>query len=96
MSLSRIVELSASIADNTAKVDAYLTANDLPTPSFDVNAPLQSMIPKTEVEIEAARVAIIDDTLELRRLMLGPRDYLMTFTVGSSKKRCGNQGVFVR
>ncbi|KAI0149010.1 O-methyltransferase-domain-containing protein [Pestalotiopsis sp. NC0098] len=78
--MSRIVELSASIADNTAKVDAYLTANDLPTPSFDVNAPLQSMIPNTEVEVEAARVAIIDDTLELRRLMLGPRDYLMTFT----------------
>lgn len=82
MSMPRIVELSARIADNTAKVNEYLNAHHLPTPSFDVSAPLQSMIPNTEVEIEAARVAIIDDTLELRRLMLGPRDYLMTFTVG--------------
>ncbi|KAI4595113.1 hypothetical protein KJ359_007088 [Pestalotiopsis sp. 9143b] len=80
MSMPRIVELSARIADNTAKVNEYLNAHHLPTPSFDVSAPLQSMIPNTEVEIEAARVAIIDDTLELRRLMLGPRDYLMTFT----------------
>ncbi|KAK6223988.1 hypothetical protein LQW54_000134 [Pestalotiopsis sp. IQ-011] len=80
MSMLRIVELSARIADNTAKVNEYLNAHHLPTPSIDVSAPLQSVIPKTEVEIEAARVAIIDDTLELRRLMLGPRDYLMTFT----------------
>lgn len=82
MSPSRIVELSTRIATNTAKVDEYLTSHDLPTPSFDVDGPLQSMIPKDDVELEAARVAIIDDTLELRRLVLGPRDYLMTFTVG--------------
>ncbi|KAF3025037.1 hypothetical protein E8E14_014355 [Neopestalotiopsis sp. 37M] len=82
MSPSRIVELSTRIATNTAKVDEYLISHDLPTPSFDVDGPFQSMIPKDDVELEAARVAIIDDTLELRRLVLGPRDYLMTFTVG--------------
>ncbi|KAI0810440.1 S-adenosyl-L-methionine-dependent methyltransferase [Xylaria sp. FL0064] len=29
---------------------------------------------------ESARVAVIDDTLELRRLVLGPREYLMSYS----------------
>ncbi|ROW15288.1 hypothetical protein VPNG_02999 [Cytospora leucostoma] len=79
MATSRIVELSNRIAANTAKLNACLVANDLPTPSFDVNGPLDTLLPKGELEAEAARVAIIDDTQELRRLALGPRDYLMSY-----------------
>ncbi len=80
MSSSRLVELSARIAANTTKVNDYLITHQLPQPSFDVDGPLESLIPKQAIDIEAARVAVIDDTLELRRLILGPRDYLLSYT----------------
>ncbi|KAI1390514.1 S-adenosyl-L-methionine-dependent methyltransferase [Hypoxylon trugodes] len=76
---SRIVELSARIAANTTKVDDYLAAHNLPTPSFDVDAPLQSLVPGTEPDIAAARQAVIHDTLELHQLMLGPREHLFSY-----------------
>lgn len=81
MSTTRIVELSSRIAANTAKLNDYLVSNNLPTLSFDINAPTESLISKENTELEAARVAVIDDTQELRNLMLGPREYLMSFTV---------------
>ncbi|OTA59190.1 S-adenosyl-L-methionine-dependent methyltransferase [Hypoxylon sp. EC38] len=80
MSTSRIVELSSRIAANTAILNDYLASHNLPAPSFDVNAPLDTLVPKNEVEVKKARVSIIDDTLELRRLVLGPREYLMSYS----------------
>jgi hypothetical protein len=76
-----ITELAKIISENTAKVDEYLATQGLPQPSFDVNAPSKSLIPSEAVEIEAARAAVIDATLMLRDLMLGPKEYLMSFTV---------------
>ncbi|KAK3314647.1 hypothetical protein B0H66DRAFT_563299 [Apodospora peruviana] len=64
---SRIVELSTRIATNTAKVDAYLTAHSLPTPSLGPGTPFHPPIPPSEATIIAARKAIISDTLELRQ-----------------------------
>lgn len=83
MSTSSIVDLSARIAANTVKVSNYLAANGLPPPSFGENAPLQGLIPEDALEVQAARMAIIQDTMDLRRLMLGctPRDYVMSFSV---------------
>lgn len=81
MATSRIIELSSRIAANTAKLNDYLVAHDLPTPSFAENGPRDTLVPKYELEVESARVAIIDDTLELRRLSLGPREFLMSHTV---------------
>ncbi|KAK8123895.1 hypothetical protein PG999_003813 [Apiospora kogelbergensis] len=80
MSTTRILELSSRIATNTTKLNDYLVSNNLPAPSFDLNGPTDSLIPKENTDLEAARVAIIDDTLELRQLMLGPREYLMSYT----------------
>lgn len=84
MATSRIIELANRIAANTAKLNDYLTAHDLPTPSFAEDGPRDTLVPKSEVDVESARVAIIDDTLELRRLSLGPREYLMSYTVSYS------------
>ncbi|KAI0389134.1 S-adenosyl-L-methionine-dependent methyltransferase [Xylariaceae sp. FL0594] len=78
MSNSRITELSARIAANTAALDAYLTQNNLPTPSFDIDEPKDSLVPKSEVDVEKARIAIAEDTAELRSLVLGPREYPMS------------------
>ncbi|KAI9163946.1 Grayanic acid biosynthesis cluster O-methyltransferase [Paramyrothecium foliicola] len=78
MSVSRISDLSSRIAHNTAKLDDYLAASDHPTPSFDVDAHLGDPIPQDGPGIDATRSAIIDDAIELQRLVLGPRDYLLT------------------
>lgn len=87
MSSSRITELSQRIAANTTKVDDYYTSRGLPEPSFAVDAPLTSVIPESEVEVFKARQAVINDTLELRRLMLGPREHLSGFSVSSGIER---------
>ncbi|KAI1380114.1 hypothetical protein F4677DRAFT_405889 [Hypoxylon crocopeplum] len=76
---SRILELSVRIATNTAKVNDYLATNNLPQPSFDLNAPSQSLIPFSESEVAAARQTVLHDCVELRDLMLGPREYLTSF-----------------
>ena len=81
MATSRIVELATRIAASTLKLDEYIKEHNLPTPSFDINGPKDTLFPKEEVDVETARVAIIDDTQELRRLVLGPREYLMSYTV---------------
>ncbi|KAK7001297.1 S-adenosyl-L-methionine-dependent methyltransferase [Favolaschia claudopus] len=79
MSSSHITQLASRIAANTTLVSEYLEAKHLPFPSFDLDGPLDTLIPKEEITVEAARVAIIDDTEELRRLVLGPREHLMSF-----------------
>ncbi|KAK0641422.1 sterigmatocystin 8-O-methyltransferase precursor [Cercophora newfieldiana] len=78
MSATPITELSARIAANTTKVNNYLSSHNLPGPSFDVNAPQQLLPSDTPPEITLARQAVIDDCLELRNLMLGPREHIMT------------------
>ena len=74
---TRIAKLSVRIAANTARLDKCLAASDYPTPSFDVDAGLGHPVPKDRPDIEALRSSIIDDTTELQRLILGPRDYLL-------------------
>jgi hypothetical protein len=83
MALPRIVELARRIASNTDALSSYLETHQLPTPTFEVDGPADTLVPKDEAGVEAARVAIIDDTEELRRLALGPREYLMSYTVSS-------------
>ncbi|KAI1499876.1 S-adenosyl-L-methionine-dependent methyltransferase [Biscogniauxia marginata] len=80
MESSHIIQLANRIATNASKLNDYLVARKLPTPSFDVGSPRDTLVPKEELEVESARVAIIDDTLELRRLALGPREYLMSYS----------------
>ena len=81
MATSEIMDLAVIIATNTAKVHEYLSANNLPHPSFNPDAPKKYMIPPTERHIEDAREAVIDATSKLRTLMLGPTDYVLEQTV---------------
>jgi hypothetical protein len=82
MTSPSITKLAAIISENTAKVNEYLLANDFPLPSFNVDAPQKSLIdPEEAPEIEAARIAIIDASLMMHDLMLGPKEHLMNFSV---------------
>ena len=70
-SRTRIAELASIVAENTAKVDEYLRANNLPTPSFDVDAPAQIPIPPDATDIEAARRNAVEASTELNDLLQG-------------------------
>ena len=72
-----ISELAAIIADNTAIVNGYLNANNLPTPSFEVDGPAVIPIPSHEASILAAQENVIASTQELHNLMKGPTEMLM-------------------
>lgn len=69
MTPSRIRELADIIQTNTAKVDHHLSSHGIPTPSFDVETPLEMDLPN---DIAACRLAVLDATDELHSLMLGP------------------------
>ncbi|KUI56382.1 6-hydroxytryprostatin B O-methyltransferase [Cytospora mali] len=80
MATSRIVELSQRIAVYTATVHDYLASHNLPEPSFALDAPLVSVIPQANADLVKARQEVINDTLELRQLMLGPKEHLISFS----------------
>jgi len=82
MTSPSITELAVIISENTAKVNEYLLAKELPLPSFNVDAPNKPLIDPQECsDVEAARIKIIDASLMMRDLMLGPKGHLMSFNV---------------
>lgn len=66
---NRIAELATIIHNETLKVDAYLTLEKLPTPSFEVSCPSRLPLP---LHIQAAQEAILEATDELTVLIQGP------------------------
>ena len=67
---SRIIELAKQILANTNEVDGYLSCNNLPQPSFNVDGPVDFGIKSAEVEV--SRLSAIESTMELQDLLLGP------------------------
>ncbi|TVY37151.1 O-methyltransferase [Lachnellula occidentalis] len=74
--MSTIKELGERIASNSALVERWLDSKNFRMPSFEQDA--ESEFPDTagELKIEAARMAVIDDTSALHDLLLGPREVL--------------------
>jgi hypothetical protein len=87
-----IVSLARLIASETEKIAAHLSQNDRAFPSFDVDGPSTSLISPEATDVETARLAVIDATQRLRQLILGPKDYILSFQVCQSVL-CGRQGV---
>ena len=69
MSPNRIVELTQKIQYSTVIIDDHFTTNGLPTPSFDVETPLEIDLPSA---VKEHRQAVLEATEELHMLMLGP------------------------
>ena len=67
---TRIAELAAKIAQETAEVDEYRSAKGLPSPSFDANGPVDLTVESSETEV--ARMSAISACLELSDLLQGP------------------------
>ncbi|KAL1835547.1 hypothetical protein VTJ49DRAFT_6493 [Mycothermus thermophilus] len=69
---SRMVELAQQITEATEIVENYFKSQGLPSPSFDVDAPLD--YPQLPEDVQKARLDIICLTRELNRLAHGPRE----------------------
>lgn len=80
MSSKRILELANTIHFNTEKIDAHLTLNGLPTPSFAADNPPKLLFGHGP-ELDAARQSVVDATDELHALMLGPTGLLSSLFV---------------
>ncbi len=81
MATETVKGLAVIISENTAIVEQYLSLNNLSHPSFSVDGPRESLVPRDAGDIEAARLAVIDATSKLRNMMLGPREFLQSFAV---------------
>lgn len=84
MASNRIIELSNTIAINTAKVNEYLEAHDIPSPSFHINSPLDLGIPADATEIDDARRKALAASIELQDLLQGPTACLRPVLNGTS------------
>ena len=78
MVTSRIVTLAKEIEVNTTKLDGYLEKNNLPRPSFDVDAPLMYQLPPDIAAAQEALTAALD---ELYWLNQGPIQTVVAKTV---------------
>ncbi|KAI1458806.1 S-adenosyl-L-methionine-dependent methyltransferase [Annulohypoxylon moriforme] len=75
----RLVALAATIHDSVAKLQGILSAQGLPSPSFDEDNP-------TSLPPEASKVqdAVLDATAELHELLLEPLPLLFKFSATNS------------
>lgn len=71
-----LVQLAKSILANAQIIEAHISSNNLPQPSFNSDGPKDFPVNTAQTEIHAARHALIDATNELRDLIIGPTDKL--------------------
>jgi hypothetical protein len=72
--LSLLSQIAANISANAAKLDEYLTINNLPQPSFALDAPLGFESLLKDPQAAQARAALMNDGRKLQLLMLGPAE----------------------
>jgi hypothetical protein len=75
-SQSKIVQLSALIAQHTATINDFFIEKRLPLPSLEADAPWSLPIPDDADEIKAVRLALIEACAELQALVTGPKESL--------------------
>ena len=78
MAPSRIVQLASLIQEHTRKVDDYIDANELPSPSFETSCPAHLILPP---DIQVSQSKVLEAKDELNMLMLGPLRYVASQSV---------------
>ena len=69
----RITELAAIVSQNTEAISSHIKKHNLPPLSFAASAPMA--LPE---ELEGARTAVVEATEELKLLMQGPKEMLLS------------------
>lgn len=82
--MASIQELGERIAQNSALVNKWLASKNFKSQSFDQDADEEFPSTADSPEIEAARLAIIDDTSALHDLTIGPGEVLRRLCWGVS------------
>lgn len=70
---TRVAELATRIQQGTSRIDEYLQKKHLPAPSFDEDGPVELGLPS---DLDNTRIEVIDASLELHQLLLGPSSCL--------------------
>lgn len=73
--LTRIMELASIISENTANINKHLILNNLPTPSFDADFPVATMM---NLSIAEARDNLLGAMDKLTSLIQGPARMVMS------------------
>jgi hypothetical protein len=78
-------DFALDISKNAAVLDKFFfTHTGIPRPSLDIGGPPAFPIPDDSAEVAVAREAILEASLQLRRLALGPIEQLMETTTSVS------------
>ena len=78
-SASTLIHLATLISSNTAKVEDYLKGADHPYPSFEASGPATALPTDAPPEIEAARLAAVEASIELTQLLQGTTALLFPY-----------------
>lgn len=71
--------LVSTLKEKTEEIESYLKTQNIPAPSFEIDAPTTFPLPSQK--IIAARAAILSATQALHNLVLGPTGVLMGIDV---------------
>ena len=69
-------DVAGRILKNSAFLQRFLKTRQLPTPSFNIDAPTEFPNPDHERSVEVVREHLIEDTQLLFSLVIGPIDRL--------------------
>lgn len=82
--MASITELCGRISANSALIEQWLSSNKAKAPSFERDAEEEFPSTAGESEIEAARLAIVDDTNTIHDMLIGPGEVLRRICWGVS------------
>jgi hypothetical protein len=68
-----LIELASKISAAASVIDDYLTKNNIPKPSFDVNGP--TALPN-DPKIQIAKMQMQEALMDMKDLLLGPNSLL--------------------
>lgn len=77
-------ELSWDITKNASVVSQYLQAHDLPQPTLDADGPATTIPKNSPLGIQRARQNLIESSLRMFQLAVGPSEFLPNLAVGVS------------
>lgn len=83
--MASIKDLSERIASNSALVEKWLASKSAKVPSFEQDAEEEFPSTAGEAQIEAVRLAILDDTNTLHDMLIGPGEVLRRICWGVSE-----------
>ncbi|OKL62670.1 hypothetical protein UA08_01176 [Talaromyces atroroseus] len=85
---TKLESLKDDVVRNVSIVSDYLQKNGLPQPSFERNAPLTFIPPRSPSHIQQARQDLMEAALKLFQLASGPIEYIPNLALGYHYLAC--------